>query len=971
MQVTRLVQRVVVLTIVLPPVWTGAANRGRAAVVTKRLGTGLPASRSAGILPQARVAPVERAPQIDGKLDEEGWRAASPIVLGKLETHGRTSPRSEVRLLHKDKILYVGAKLSEPNIDRLKRTQREHDGPLDRDDSVELFLWPDPSRGYYQLIISASGAVYDRQGHGDPKAFDCGARAAVEVGRHGWTLEVAVPMGPLGVGDRVSPLGGWRANIYRNRQAGPEGNRQAWSATFSNDYDRPDSFGQLLFTPTSPRAGKEEAEGAPAGIAVHETDRGQAVLAFDLSAVPQGAKVYRARLLCERRPLNRRDADALDEIEIYPLAAPYEEGGPPKTTGRRLALVGPDYRWFEMTELVGGWAAGRGTPGVWVKSFPGWRPEKTYLELVCEGEPQDLPPQVAGVRIFHRAGQTFITFREVDPLITAPEVTWGELKRALANAPDACRYRIYSHTQPIDARTITRAELVAEVRPLSVYNTNGRNKEYLIGRAMIASDEIGELARDWGGYMHKWTMDHPRMDRYPLPRLVIDERAGPLGVGTGLYVHHPSRPGKRYYAAVACRREVENLRDFSGRNAPRSPVDEVVGTGVPVRQGRGLWGPYFDYPGTRWVYVQWCAPPLSPKQNMYFNYSVLIPPKTDGAVPAELYFHPDGYSYAQPGKKLLRGSIQIAPHDYPVSGWYGFNEAWQTLRSPKSAVVGNHTQKRIIAFLDWAKQTLPIDAERIIAVGSDGAAALALNYPQTFAYVVITRFDPQGVLKAEAAGKFAAAWGPKSAEIKDTAGGSNWSWAELDRSVEAAAGKDLPLFACCGASWGGVEGWGKGRGRFYDAMHKAGQPLVAHWAWGGWLHAVQPDQWTGLWRGIDISRNTALPAFSNCSLDQEGEGGGNTNLSFSWTEIKDEPNQFEITITSRECTFDLTLRRLQKFNPGPRQPVRWEATPMPGPQGETADPQSGRAVADEQGVVTIRNLKYPARVSGLVVKVIR
>jgi hypothetical protein len=141
-------------------------------------------------------------------------------------------------------------------------------------------------------------------------------------------------------------------------------------------------------------------------------------------------------------------------------------------------------------------------------------------------------------------------------------------------------------------------------------------------------------------------MNHPRMDRYPVPRFVIDERGGPLPVGTGLYVAQPRRPGRRYYAVVSCRRGVANLRDLSGQNAPGQPVDETVGTGVPVRQGKGLWGPYFDYLGTRWVYVQWCGPPLAPKPNMYFNWSVLIPPETGGKLPAELYFHPDGYSYA-------------------------------------------------------------------------------------------------------------------------------------------------------------------------------------------------------------------------------------------------------------------------------------------------------------------------------------
>ena len=969
-------------------------------VVTKRLGTGLPPSGTAGVLPQTWVTPVNQAPRVDGKLDEDLWSAARPIVLGKLSSRGKTTPRTEARLVHHGRVLYVGMKLDEPNVQKLKRNVTEDDGPLYQDDSVELFISPYPSQGYFQFIIGASGAIFDRKGYGDPKAFDAGATAAVEVGQTGWTLEVAIPMEPMGVGDEVPTR--WRANIYRNRQAGSEGNLQAWSATLSEHYDRPDYFGHWLFTPESPWKKGGTAHGEPMGITVHQTGRGEAVLAFDLTGAVKDAKVYRARLLCDRSGAGILPAwqagslpHFLDEIEIVALAAPFEEGATVQTSGAPLKLAGPQYRSFDLTDLVRDWVGGRGVPGVFVKKFPGWRPEKTYLEVMWEGEPNGVPPQVDGVQVFHREGQTFVTFKEVGQASSLPGrqdacPTWGEIKNARANAPDALSYRIYRHGRPITSQTIVNAELVAEVGALSGYNTNGRNKEYLIGQAMVESDEIGELARDWGGYMHTWTMDHPRMDRYPVPRLVIDERRGPLPVGTGLYVHQAEKAGRTYYAVVSCRRGVENLRNLSGRNTTGA-VDEKVGVGVPVRQGKGLWGPYFDYPGTRWVYVQWAGPPLAPRQSMYFNWSVLIPahvgqasslPGRQDACPTELYFHGDGYSYAQPGKKLLRASIQLAPHDYPASGWYGFNEAWTTLRSPKVGqasslpgrqdacpTVSNHTQKRIVAFLDWAKQELPIDPDRILAVGSDGAAAMAANYPEMFAYVVITRFDRHGVLNPESAAKFAAAWGPKSPEVKDTEGRGNWAWADLDKLVEKATaeGRDLPLFACRGPSWGRVEGWGKGRGRFYRAMHQAGQPLMAHWAWGGRLEDVQPDKWSGLWHGLDVSRSTAIPAFSNCSLDKEGEGGGNTNLNFSWTGVKDDPNRFEMTITCRECTFDMTLRRLQRFKVGPRGRVRWEATAIPDSRGETADPQTGETAADEHGVVTIRGLKYPARVSGLVV----
>ena len=168
MQVTRPALHSFVLMVLSMLAAYSVSNTAHAAAVTMRLSTGLPPSGSAGVLPQTWVAPAGQAPQIDGKLDEEAWDSARAVVLGKLQTRGKTSPRTEARLLHKDKVLYVGIVLGEPNLGKLKRTVAEDDGPLYQDDSVELFISPDPSQGYYQFILGASGAVFDRKGYGDP-----------------------------------------------------------------------------------------------------------------------------------------------------------------------------------------------------------------------------------------------------------------------------------------------------------------------------------------------------------------------------------------------------------------------------------------------------------------------------------------------------------------------------------------------------------------------------------------------------------------------------------------------------------------------------------------------------------------------------------------------------------------------------------------------------------------------------------
>jgi len=582
---------------------------------------------------------------------------------------------------------------------------------------------------------------------------------------------------------------------------------------------------------------------------------------------------------------------------------------------------------------------------------------------------EKLPRQVTGVRLLHRAGQTFVTWAEPQPLIADDKATWGQIRQALARATSPVTYRIYAHDEPISTLNIAQAQRLGQAGCLSAWNVGARSKEYLVGRAMVDSDELGELAGDYNGFMHQWAMDHVRMDRYPVRRFVIDEAAGELPARTGLYVHSPAKAGKRYYAVVSCRGGAANTKDISPANAPVEPVVETPGPGAPVRQGRGLSGPYFDWPGTRWHYVQWCGPPRAPRQGMAFNWSVLIPPGVSGKAPAELYFHPVGYSYAQPGKKMLLGSIQLAPHDWPPSGWYGYHDAWPEAASAKAGTVRNHTQRRIAAFLDWATKALGIDADRVLAVGGDGAAAMAIRTPARFAAVFITRFDSI-VLDPKRAGELTACWGPRSPEITDEKNRASWHWAMLDELVAAEPGRDLPLFVCRGGSWGRDKGWGKGRGRLYRALHAAGQPLVAHWAWGGKL--PRPNKYDGLWRGLDITRRSPVPALANCSLDKEGEGSGQTNMHFAWKGVSDTPEAFEVTIVARgDCTFDLTARRLAKFKPAPGEKLTWRAVSLPGSHREKPAVQAGKTAPDARGLVTLKQLKYARRIAGLAVRIAR
>jgi len=373
---------------------------------------------------------------------------------------------------------------------------------------------------------------------------------------------------------------------------------------------------------------------------------------------------------------------------------------------------------------------------------------------------------------------------------------------------------------------------------------------------------------------------------------------------------------------------------------------------------------------------------LAPLPNMAFNWSVLVPPELPQGkrAPVELYFHAGNFSYAKPRKKYMAGSIQIAPHDYPFSGWYGFSDAYGTLKSWREGTVSNHTQKRIVAFLDWAAGELPLDPDRIVLCGSDGAAVLAMNYREMFAYALIGGFGGSGkvqgrVLDPDQQDLFASAWGTKSPQIADEHGRTNWDWAMLDKLAGQRPEESMPLMLCVGTSWGGVRQYGKAFGPYYTAMQQMRQPLVAGHGWDKQL--ITPGWYTGLWqprRGIeapelDLTRKTPILAFANASTTEEKLQSGNTNWNHTWGDVQDEPAHFQITLGGAG-TVDMTPRRLQHFRPKPGERLRWKTEPIPHPKDPPPpQAQSGTVTVDEHGRITVAGLEIPQ--GGLVVKISR
>ncbi len=915
--------------------------------------------------PSCMVPKCGVAPEIDGKLDDAAWAQAARIVLERRPDGTHAGPPTEVRLLRDDQNLYAALRCSEPAMNGLRTKEREADGAVYQDDSIEMFLGVSGG-DYFHFGINASGSRYDARRKA--ASWNSGFKTAVAKGEREWIVELAAPLEPMF--GKAAP-DEWIANFARNRYAGGEAQEIVWSPT-GGDSHLPERFGKFVFGAAA--AAEQPAATADAGnektaLKVLRAEGGEGVVCFDLAALPAKARVYRAGLLLFRTGALAAN-DSLADVEVCPLFAEFK-GGQPAGAGKALELRAPWFTRFDATEAVRQWVEGKPNGGFFVKTCPKWNAEGSCLEVLYEGKAANAPPQVKDVSVLHRAGQTFITWKEVDPAIATPRTTWSELQRKLAD-PNACRYRIYAHDKPIDASNIGEAEWLAESGPLSAYNLPGCNIEGLPVQAVLPLDHEGPVPEN---YVYKWQEKVVRRADYPVARFSIDEKAGMLPPGTGLYVHQPAAAGKRYYAVVSCKAGIENTADITAANAPAAPADETAGPGEPVLQGDGLLGAYPAVPGKRTVYVQWCAPPLAPRPNMYFNWSVLLPTSGPALRPVEIYFHPRVENHLRPDTKLLDQSIQIVTKDMPYSGWHGYNDAADTLKSFKSGRVGNHTQKRIVSFLDWAKRKFPIDPEQIIATGSDGAAAMALSQPELFAYVWIMGFDGLGAQNRD--DELAAIWGPRSPLVRDDTGRADWKWASLDERLPARGAKDLPLFLCCGGSWG-REGNSYGKGRFYSAMLSASQPLAAGWGWDGGTILSKPGKVDGLWRGVLLTRTTPVLAIAHSTLDTDQEPLGHTGgARYQWSDLKDGADLFQVTLGPPPgkygpiaSTFDLAARRLRNFKLKPGEKVKWEAR-FTAAKGDAPPPSSGEAQADDTGLLKIAGLVAPSGAATMTIAVTR
>jgi hypothetical protein len=686
-----------------------------------------------------------------------------------------------------------------------------------------------------------------------------------------------------------------------------------------------ESFGDLV----TERWGAAECFRHSRAVTFVSPADGGVVAKFDLSVLPKETKIVRARFL----PHISTDGVPLSEpIVIQPLSASAENESGLTLTGKPLQLLSPRFVSFDATDLVRQWVSGKLTNhGLWMRS-PDFDRQRTCLEVTYEGKLSSPPPPVTDLKAFYRAGQVFLTWKEVhSPFRGKQEVAWKELKAQLERIRDGrdpiVTYRIYRHTKPITRQSLAAAELLDEVPQHSAFDQR-------------------EITTEWKGEQIK----NVRVDAALVPRTAVEEKAE-LPVGTGVFVTTCRRNGDFYYAVVSAVDGVENSIAISKANAA-GPLHEEVAPTQPIL--------FRDQPlqyqkRTQDCYIWWLDPPLWNLPH-YVHLSV-APPSEETSQPRPLFVYnwwwSSGWNRATqcPMEEGLVFNI-----DHNCMQTRGIHDGYGTYKAWSQGKVQCYFVRQFRALLPWMRAKYQVDSNRLFALSS----GWAWHYPDLFAATFeCTTMNPK---RSPAGNECKRYWGDPKNPAPTEWGVSAWEYWNAGQWIKTHPTVEIPPMTYAPRMHTGDFGI-LDKPPLYRAL------LDTKRAWSAVFHegplaGHRNPSWM-----FQIRRTDSVAAFGNCNLDDNpgigfgGDPGGQMNayLCFDAPSQVDQSDRWEMTLylyagddrgrnaaPLDQCTADVTPRRCRRFRAQPSQKFDWTNTSL----ADEKTVQTGTAVADQWGLVT-------------------
>ncbi len=209
-------------------------------------------ARDSTLAPTAGAVRRDGPIEIDGRLDEAAWAAATPISRFRQYEPEEGAPATlatEVRVEYDDEALYIGARMSQPGgvVAPLARRDQLLDasgnnGSFNSLTTDKLIVDLDPYHNHLDdawFEVNPAGVKGD-QFNGDP-SWDPIWDAAARVDSLGWTVEMRIPFSQL----RFSrePVQSWGMQLWRYVDRRNE--RDMWSFWRQNASGGPAFFGTL------------------------------------------------------------------------------------------------------------------------------------------------------------------------------------------------------------------------------------------------------------------------------------------------------------------------------------------------------------------------------------------------------------------------------------------------------------------------------------------------------------------------------------------------------------------------------------------------------------------------------------------------------------------------------------------------------------------------------------------------------
>jgi hypothetical protein len=168
-------------------------------------------------VPHLAAARADRAPVLDGKLDELVWQRATPSdgFTQKVPVDGKApGDRTVVRVLYDDDNVYVGIDCpqSVPVVARLTRRDRQ----VEADTVAVVFDTRSDGKSAFEFSVSAAGVLTDGLHFNDTEFnqdWDENWEAAAHVRKDGWSAELRIPLRALRF--PALPVQSWGLQVKR------------------------------------------------------------------------------------------------------------------------------------------------------------------------------------------------------------------------------------------------------------------------------------------------------------------------------------------------------------------------------------------------------------------------------------------------------------------------------------------------------------------------------------------------------------------------------------------------------------------------------------------------------------------------------------------------------------------------------------------------------------------------------------